>query len=228
VNIEDAVVARFKKGGRFEILVDPEGALSLRKGEDVCVEDVLVVDTIFEDASKGTRSSERDLMNAFGTVDVLEIAGEIVSRGELHLTTKQRRKMQEEKKERVIDTIARNAINPQTNAPHPPLRIARAMDEAGVHIDISKSIDELVRETVRSIRAILPIHFEELEIAVKIPVEYAAKSYGEISEFGELVKEEWQGSFYFAAMRIPAGMQDRFYSFINRIAKGEAEIKLLK
>jgi len=230
VTLDKAVVARCKScGAHFEVLVDPDAALALKKGEDVSIENVLAVEDIFEDASQGERIAEDDLRRAFGTTDVHSAAREIILKGELQLTSEQRRRMQEDKRRRVIDMIVRNALNPQTGSPHPPSRIEKAMEEAGVHIDPFKSVDEIVTEVMKKIRPIIPIRFEEVRIAVKVPPQYAAKSYGDITGFGQLEKQEWQndGSLV-AIIKIPAGMQDDFYSLVNRLTKGEAETKLLR
>ncbi len=227
--LDDAVIARFKRGGTFEILVDADGALAFKKGEAVEMECVLAVEDIFEDAKKGDRASEEDLLRAFDTLDTLEISKRIIKDGEIQLTTEQRKRIRDQKKSKVINIIATNAINPQTSGPHPPARIERAMDEAGVTIDISKSVDDLVKEAMKKIRPIIPIRFEEVDIAVKVPAEYATKSYGDIHGFGQLIKEEWQsdGSLIIV-IKIPAGRQDDFYSLVNRLTKGDVETKLLK
>jgi ribosome maturation protein SDO1 len=129
----------------------------------------------------------------------------------------------------VIEVIARNAINPQTKTPHPPARIEQAMTEARVNIDPSKSTDELVKIAMKAIRPLIPIRFEEVEVAVKVPAEYAPKAYGEIAAFGKLSRESWQNNgSWIGVVQIPAGMQTDFYDLINRLTKGEAETKLLK
>lgn len=102
------------------------------------------------------------------------------------------------------------------------------MEEARVNIDLFKPLDELVKETVRALRPLIPIRFEELRIAVKIPADYAPKAYREIQAGVNLEKEEWQkdGS-WICVLRIPAGIQSDFYTMLNRITKGEAEVKVL-
>ncbi|MDY6959568.1 MAG: ribosome assembly factor SBDS, partial [Halobacteriota archaeon] len=116
-----------------------------------------------------------------------------------------------------------------TNAPHPPSRIEMAIEEAGVHIDIFKSTEDSVKEVMKKIRPLLPIRFEEVEVAVKVSAEYAAKSYGDIRNFGQLVKEEWQNDgSWIGVVKIPAGVQEDFYSLVNHLTRGEAETKLLK
>ena len=229
VSLDEAVTARLKRGSKhYEILVEPEGALAYKRGETIKLEDVLAVETIFEDANRGDRAAESDIINSFETTDPYKIADVILKHGELQLTAEQRRHILEEKKKKVIYFISRNAINPQTRAPHPPARIEKAMEEAKVHIDPLKSVDQLVNITMKAIRPLIPIRFEEISIAVRIPPEYAPKTYGEISKVGNITKEEWQRDVsWIAVVRIPAGVQTDFYALINHLTKGEAQTKLL-
>nr|AAU83550.1 conserved hypothetical protein [uncultured archaeon GZfos30H9] len=214
VSLDKAVVARYKHGKKnFETLVDPELAYRIRsegKGE---VEPALAADEIFTDASKGEKATDGDLMAAFSTTDVVEIAERIIKEGEVQLTAAQRRKKVEEKRKMVIDQIARISINPQTKTPHTPTRIEIAMTEAKVHIDPFRSVDELVSETVKAIRPIIPIKIEETEIAIKIPAAYTGRVY-ELKGNYSVIKEEWQGDGSFVAVvKIPAGMRDELFSF---------------
>jgi len=230
VRLEDAVPARLKThGATFEVLVDPDGALALRRGEDIKIEDILAVEDVFENASRGDRSAEDDLIKAFETTDVAIIADKIIRKGEISLTAEQRKQIIENKRRQVVEIIARNAINPQTKAPHPPARIDQAIKEAKVNIDPAKSTDELVNIAMKAIRPLIPIRFEEVEVAVKIPPAYAPKAYGEIAAFGKVTREAWQNNgAWIGVVKIPAGMQTDFYSLVNRVSKGEAETKLLK
>lgn len=230
VRLEDAVPARLKThGATFEVLVDPDGALALRRGESINVADILAVEDVFENASRGDRIAEEDLIKAFETTNVAIIAEKIIKKGEISLTAEQRKQIIENKRRQVVEIIARNAINPQTKTPHPPGRIEQAMKEAKVNIDPSKSADELVNIAMKAIRPLIPIRFEEVEVAVKIPADYAPKAYGDIAAFGKVIRESWQNNgSWIGVVKIPAGMQTDFYSLINRLTKGEAETKLLK
>jgi ribosome maturation protein SDO1 len=103
-----------------------------------------------------------------------------------------------------------------------------AMEEARVNIDPFKHLDELVRETMKALRPLIPIRFEEVRIAIKIPADHAARAYGEIEKAATIEKEEWQkdGS-WICVVRIPGGIQDEFFSLVNRISKGEGIVKIL-
>jgi ribosome maturation protein SDO1 len=229
VSLDKAVVARFVKGGEhFEVLVDPENALSMREGHNIDMDAVLAIEEIFKDASKGEKASDEGLKNVFDTTDNSAIAKRIIIDGELHLTAQQRRKIQEHKRKELIATIAANAINPQTGLPHPPQRIEKALEEAKVNVDPFKSIDELVNIALKAIRPLIPIRFEEVDVAVKIPAQYATKSLGAIQRFGKVIKQEWQqDGAWIGVVRFPAGLQNDFYELVNRLSRGEAETRII-
>jgi ribosome maturation protein SDO1 len=117
-------IARLTKDNEhFEVLVKPEKALDYRNGKISRITEVLAVEFIFADANKGTKVSEEQMRKAFETTDSLKIADVILKKGTIQLTTEQRRKMVEDKRKQIVDFISRQAVDPKTNLPHPPLRI---------------------------------------------------------------------------------------------------------
>ena len=232
ISLDDAVTARLETHGlKFELLVDPELADKMRHGEDVLIGDVVAAENVYENASHGDKSPDEDLEKAFKTTEFEVIAKQIILKGEIHLTTEQRRHLVDEKRKRVISYIARNSINPQTGLPHPMTRIELALEQVRVNYDPFKSVDELVKETVKALRPILPIRFAERKIAVKFPMDFAAKAYAAISgaAYVTLDKNEWQNDgSWICIVTIPAGMQEEFFNLANAAAKGDAELKILE
>jgi len=230
VSLDKAVIARLRKGGmEFEILVDPYLARDLKEGKEVNFEELLAVDEVFKDARKGERASAEELQKVFGTSNVKEVARKIIEEGEVQITAEQRREMLEAKKKQVITFISRNAIDPRTGAPHPPSRIERALEEAKVNIDIFKPLEAQIKDIVKALKPILPLKFEEIEIAIKIPPEYTGRAISALYNFGGITKEEWQrdGS-WICVMRIPAGMHGELMDLLGKVAKGEALTKILR
>jgi ribosome maturation protein SDO1 len=229
IPLDHSVVARLDSfGERFEILVDPDKAALVRQGQPVEIEDVVAALNVFGNASKATRASDEALMKVFHTTDFNAVARRIIEKGEIHLTADQRKRMVDDKRRQVITFIARNAVNPQTGHPHPPARIEMAMEEARVNIDPFKHLDEQVKETVKALRPLLPIRFEELRLAIKIPPDFASKAYGDIAAGSTMEKDEWlKDGSWVCVVRIPAGIQGEFYDLINKLTKGEGQVKIL-
>ncbi|MEA3458264.1 MAG: ribosome assembly factor SBDS [Candidatus Thermoplasmatota archaeon] len=230
VSLDDAVIARLKKGEEhFEILVDPYAAADIIDGSDIDIIQNLAIDAIFKDSKKGTHASEESLQKNFDTEDVVEIAKQIILKGDIQLTTDQRHKMQENKKNRIIEKIARNAMDPKTKAPHPRQRIEIAMKEAKVHIDPFKPVRDQVKTTIEALRPIIPISMDRIRISVNIPAQYTGKAYGIVRNYGVLERENWQSDgSWLGIVKIPAGMQNDFYDKLNGVAKGNISTKILK
>ncbi|MDR3292313.1 MAG: ribosome assembly factor SBDS [Methanobrevibacter sp.] len=232
VNVDDAVVARLESHGeKFEILVDPDLAADFRNPNNysVEVEDILAVEDIFKDAKKGDKASEEGMDKVFQTKDVINVATEILKKGNIQLTAQQRRKMQEEKRLLVINKIARESINPQNGLPHPVNRIENAMNESKIHIDPFKSVDEQIKIVLKAIKLKIPISFEKVKMAVRLPGDVVGNGFSAISKFGQIINEEWQqdGS-WIAIVQIPGGLQDDFISQMEKISGGNSETKLIK
>lgn len=230
ISLDEAVIARLHKGeDHFEILVDPHAAEKLIEGKDVDILSSLAIDTIFKDSKKGTHASQESLEKVFGTDDVEMIVREIILKGDIQLTTEQRHEMQEQKRKRIIDIIVKNAMDPKTKTPHPRQRIELAIEEAGVHVDPFKPVDEQVKLVVEALRPIIPISMEQVKISVKISSQYIGKAYGIARNFGVLEREDWQSDgSWTGVIRIPAGMQTDFYDKLNTVTKGNVETRILK
>ena len=151
-------VVRFAvEGEKFEILVKPDPALDFKLGKKKDMSAILISEEIYSDSNKGTRASTEKLMKAFKTTDPTAIATIILQKGDLNLTTDQRRKMVSEKRKQIVEFIAKNFVDPRSNLPHPPLRIEQAMDDARVSVDPFKNVDEQTKEIVEQLRSIIPL-----------------------------------------------------------------------
>ncbi len=230
VKVEDAVIARWEtQGSRFEVLVDPEAVQALKDGKTVDLADKLALEQVFKDAKKGDKISEEHLEKTFHTRDLAEIARQIVLKGEVQVTTEQRHKLQEAKRRQIVATIARNAMNPQTGAPHPASRIEAAMLEAKVHIDPFRPVDAQVQEVLAKLRPLLPIRLDVVKVRVRVPGQHYPRVIGEIRGLGRLLEESWLPSGdWVGVLEIPAGVQTELYEKLNARTKGAAETALVK
>ncbi len=230
VKVEDALIARYEsKGHRFEVLIDQKLVDLVKSGKSVNVSEYMATDMVFKDSSKGDRASEEVIREVFGTEDFQTVVMEIVKKGQVQLTTEQRRKMLEEKRRQIVEIIARESMNPQSGTPHPPQRIEKAMEEARVRVDPFKSAEEQVNDVLKAIRVLLPIRFEHVKMEIEVPGTEYGKIYAEMAKLGQIQKEDWKNNGnYNAIVEIPAGVQDQLYDFLNKRTKGNVNIKLIK
>ncbi|ACV12967.1 Shwachman-Bodian-Diamond syndrome protein [Halorhabdus utahensis DSM 12940] len=232
ISLDEAVTARLETHGeRFEVLVDPDAALSMKRDDfDGDLEDVIAAEDVFENASRGDRPPENALEEVFGTTEPLEIIPEVIQDGEIQITADQRREMQERKHRELVQRITRNAVNPQMDdAPHPPDRIESALEEAGFQIDPMEPVETQVDDALDALRPVIPIRFDEVTVAVQLPPDYAGSGQAKIREFGDLESEEWQSDgSWVGVLTFPAGLQNDFFELANEVSSGEAETRIIK
>jgi len=230
VSIDKAVIARLQHSGKkFEILIDPYKALEFKRGKKVNMDKILAYPAIYRDARSTEVVSESDLQKVFGTTDVFKIAERIIKKGEVQLTTEQRREMVENKRNQIADIISKRGVNPQTNSPHPPQRILGVMEKAGVNIDPFQDAEMQVEKVLKAIKPIIPISFQKVTIQLKIPAQFAGKSYSVLKKYGNVVSEQWlnDGSLQIS-VRILAGIQEEMFQKISSLTHGQFESKIIK
>ena len=225
----DVTVVRYSyEGEKFEILVKPDPALDFKLGKKKDISSILISDEIYTDSGKGTKPSTEKLLKSFKTQDSFEIAQVILQKGDLNLTTDQRRKMIEDKKKQIIAFIAKTFVDPKTHLPHPPLRIEQAMKDGRVSIDPQKNVEEQVKSIVEKLRSIIALKSENLQLEIIIPAQYASQSYSVLKSVGSLKKEEWQNNGSLKAiLEIPAAARPNVIDRLGSITKGSASVEVM-
>ena len=217
------------EGEKFEIMVKPDPALDYKLGKKKDISAVLVSEDIYTDSGKGTRPSAEKLQKAFDTEDQALIAEIIMKKGDLNLTTDQRRKMIEEKRKQIVHFIAKTYVDPKTHFPHPPLRIEQAMKDGRVSIDPQKNVEVQVKEIVDKLRSIIALKSENLQLEIVIPAQFASQSYAVLKSVGSLKKEEWQNNGSLKAiLEIPAAARPTVIDRLGSITKGSATVEVVQ
>ena len=228
--VDKITVVRYSFAGeKFELLVKPDPALDFKLGKISEISKVLVSDEIYSDSNKGTRVSNEKLLKAFKTDDTLKILEQILQKGELNMTTEQRRKMVDDKRKQIINFISKTYVDPKSHLPHPPLRIEQAISDARISIDPFKNTDEQIKDIVQSLRTIIALKSENLTLEISVPAQFVAQSYTVLKSTGTLKKEDWQpnGSLK-AILEIPAAARPNVIDRLGAITKGTATVEVMK
>jgi ribosome maturation protein SDO1 len=230
VGVDEAVICRLKKAGlNFEILVDPYKADEFRKTKKGNIDDILAVKNVYRDARKGDLVSTEELQKAFLTTNIDQVITRILLEGEVQLTTEQRRKMIEDKKMQIAEIIAKMAINPQTNLPHPASRIINAMEQSGVQIDPFADAESQVDKVIKAIKSLLPIKMQRVVIQLTIPPQFTGKVYSSVKKVVSDFEEKWlgDGSLQIIA-NIPAGLQVELLKLVGDATHGNFKSDILR
>jgi ribosome maturation protein SDO1 len=216
-------------GEHYEILVNPDAALSFKQGRNVEPSSIIAADEVYSDAHKGLRASSEKLKVNFGTDDHAKAALEVLKRGELNLTQEQRKRLTEEKRKAVIAIISKNFVDPKTMLPHPPTRIEQAMQEARISIDPFQDANEQTKGVIDRLRTILPLKSEKIRLQVRVAAQYSGQTIGILKNYGEIKKEDWGADGTLSAIvEIPAGGQPGLLDRLGSTTKGAAQVTVVK
>ena len=209
--------ARIKKEGKtFEILVDLDEALKVRKGEGN-INSAILSGAVFYNLKSGEHASSDDLKKGFGSEDIAVVGAKIIKSGEVVMTADHMREEQSQKYKKVVDFLVRNAVSP-SGQPYTADRIETALKEAGVNVK-NKSVESQVSEILKQLQKILPIKIETKKLKVTIPAAHTGQGYGVVQEFKE--SEEWQSNGdLVVVLNIPAGLVMDFYDKLNGVTHG--------
>jgi ribosome maturation protein SDO1 len=256
IDLGGYIIGRIEKEGRtFEMLLDPEKAweakkiirdeinkrlkegkeksrispAELLKNPNISIDLIFESFTVFEDLRRGKKATDGDMEAIFNTTDGRTIASNILLEGEINWTKSQREEERQKKLKQIITIISKNAINPQNKKPHPYQRIEKAIEEAKVKVDLMRGAEEQVDDVVKSIRSIIPIRLEQVEIALKIPSTFTAKGYNIVAQLAQIKKEEWQSDgSWVSVVSLPAGLQMELIDKLNKLTHGRVQTKVLQ
>jgi rRNA metabolism SBDS family protein len=217
--------ARIRRGkNSFEILVDLDEALKVKKGEGNISSAVLTED-IFFNLKSGEHAGKDVLEIEFGTSDFYEVCNKIINSGEIVLPKDYLNEQTEKKYKQIIEFLVKNAVSPE-GRPYTPDRIMTALKEARINVK-NKSVESQIDEIVEHIQRIIPIKIDTKRIKIIIPAQHTGKAYSLVNEFKD--EEEWLSNGDLTiTIKIPAGMTLDFYDKLNSVTHGSALAEELK
>jgi ribosome maturation protein SDO1 len=229
VSLDEAVIARLESGGhKFEILIDPEAAQAFRENGEIDWDDALATEGVWSDSAKGEHAGDEAVQEVFGTLELEAVCTAILERGDIQLTAAQRKELVERRYKQLVAHIASAAMNPQTGAPHPPQRIENALAEAKFAVDPLEALERQVERAVKALRPLLPISFEKMRVAVRIPAQHVGRCYGEMKALATITQEEYQSDgSWIAVLELSAGAHADLLDRLGSLTHGTAEIKQL-
>lgn len=213
-----------RKGKKYEILVDLDEALKVKKGQGN-INSAVLTNGVFHNLKSGDQASTNELEIEFETSNLEEVYLKIIKNGEVVLPADYIHKLQEGKYKQVVDFLSKNAVSPE-GRPYTPDRIMTALKEANVDVK-NKPIDEQISDIILQVQRILPLKVEVKKISIMIPAQFAGKAYGVVSDFKK--EEEWMANGDLKIIvGVPAGLVMDFYDKLNGVTHGAALAEELK
>lgn len=169
IRLTNVSMVKLKKDRkRFEVACYQNKVQDYRKGVEKDLDEVLQIHQVFMNVNKGLVASKEDLQKCFGTTDVDEVIKEILARGEIQLSEKERQLMLNKINNEMLTLISAKCINPKSKKRYPPTMIHKALVELKFSPVLNKPAKIQALEAIRLLCAkqIIPIVRARMRVKV--------------------------------------------------------------
>jgi len=130
VRLTNVAIVRLKRcGKRFEVACYKNKVMNWRNKVETNIDEVLQIDSVFRNVSKGVLAKNTDLVQAFGTDNQEECCKIILEKGDLQVSDLERELLYENLFRDIATIVTNKCINPLTKRPYPVGTIETAMKE---------------------------------------------------------------------------------------------------
>ncbi|CAH1374993.1 hypothetical protein MTP99_016390 [Tenebrio molitor] len=185
-----AVVRTKKVGKRFEIACYRNKVVSWRNQVEKDIDEVLQSHTVFANVSKGQVAKKEDLIKAFGTDDQTEICKEILSKGELQVSDKERHSQNDQLFKDIATTVAEKCLNPELKRPYPVTIIEKAMKDVHYSVKPNQSAKQQALQVIKLLKEQIPLERAKMRLKVISKGKVAKKLREKIVKFESVEMEK--------------------------------------
>lgn len=140
------------------------------------IDEVLQTHTVYTNVSKGQAAKKEDLIKCFGSDDQAKIIKEILAKGELQVSEKERHSQLESSFRDIATLVADRCVNPETKRPYPVSIIEKSMREAHFSIRPNKSAKQQALEVIKLLKETMPLERSQMKLRVVLPHGKSVKS----------------------------------------------------
>lgn len=158
IRLTNVAVVRMKRGGkRFEIACYKNKVVSWREKTETDIDEVMQTINVFTNVSKGAVAKKEDLIQCFGHDDIKKICIEILEKGELQISEKERRTQLESTSKDVATIVSEKCINSETKRPFPVSIIEKGMKQIHFSVNPKKNTKQQALAVIKKLKEVLPI-----------------------------------------------------------------------
>jgi len=167
IRLTNVAVIRMKKGGkRFEIACYKNKVISWRKGVEKNIDEVLQTHSVFTNVSKGAVAKREDLVQAFGIDDITEICKQILAKGEMQISEKERQSELSSQFKDIATNVADKCVNTESKRPYPVSIIEKAMKDIHFSVKPNKNVKQQALEVIGLLKDTMPLERARMRLKI--------------------------------------------------------------
>ncbi|XP_053674973.1 ribosome maturation protein SBDS [Anopheles nili] len=233
IRLTNVAVVRMKKSGRrFEIACYKNKVLSWRSGAEKDLDEVLQTAAVFSNVSKGEIAKKDELQKAFGTDDLPKICQEILAKGELQVSERERQDQLDSLFKEIATIVAEKCVNPETKRPYPVSIIEKSMKDNHYSIKSHRKAKQQALDVIRLLKETIPLERAKMRLKLVVPgieSKHLKQRLAKLSSTSETVieREEWEGEQLTLTCLIDPGHFREIDDIVRTDTKGSGTIEVL-
>ncbi|XP_046548747.1 ribosome maturation protein SBDS-like [Haliotis rubra] len=228
--LTNVATVRLKKGGkRFEIACYPNKVTSWRNKVETDIDEVLQTHTVFTNVSKGEVAKTDDLKKIFGIDNHSEICLQILAKGEMQVTEKERQAQLESMFRDIATIVSDKCVNPETKRPYTVTMIEKGMRDLHVSVKPSKGTKQQALEVIKQLTEsdTMKIQRAFMRIRLTIPAREGKKLRTKILKLAVKVEEDEFGEELEMVIQIDPGCYREIDELIRTETKGRGQLEVI-
>ncbi|KAK6638384.1 hypothetical protein RUM44_008813 [Polyplax serrata] len=229
IRLTNVAVVRMKKGGkRFEIACYRNKVLSWRNKVEKDIDEVLQTHTVFANVSKGQVAKKEDLVKSFGKDDQTEICKEILAKGELQVSDKERHNQLDSLFKDIATTVSEKCVNPNTKRPYPVSMIEKAMKDIHFSVKPNRSAKQQALDAIPQLKESIPLERAQMRLKIISVCKENKKLREKVVKLTSSIEvEEWEDNQLTMVCLIDPGHYREIDELIRSETKGNGSLELL-
>jgi ribosome maturation protein SDO1 len=126
--------------------------------------EVLQIEKVFTNVAKGQYAKKEDLKECFGTEDENKIILEILEKGELQVSQKEREELNAQYFKDIVNIVVNMCINPDTKRPYTFGLLERTMKEHQFTFKTTKNTKSQALEAITKLKKIMSIERAKMRL----------------------------------------------------------------
>ncbi|KAI0462920.1 hypothetical protein LJB42_003724 [Komagataella kurtzmanii] len=214
IKLTNVSLVRMRKNKkRFEIACYQNKIQDWRSGAEKDIDEVLQIPQVFVNVSKGQVAPHDDLKKCFGTTDTDTIIKEILNKGEIQLSEKERQANSSKYTAEVLQLVSAKCINPKTMKRYPTTMIHKALNELKFNLASTKPAKSHALDAIRLLvsKQLIPIARAKMKVKIVMNSKDAKSNKDKLhSLITEIESENWSSEWEAFAYIDPSNYRELF------------------
>lgn len=193
------------------------------------LDEVIQIENVFLNVSKGQVASNDDLKKAFGTSDTQQVLLEILKKGELQVGEKERSHELSNLWVEIATIVAQKCVEPSSQKPYTVGMIEKAMKDAHYSVKPSKSAKIQALDVIKLLQSkeIIPLQRAQMRVSVTMSSKEGKRLKDKVLPlFSHIEEEDWDDMWEIVGTIDPGSLRQINTLFETEV-KGEGGVETL-